>query len=456
VELGAPLYVYGLLSALPALAGAIQVPAAYLIETYRRRKRVALAGFVGTRLFILLLVLVPVLFTDELAIALLLVAVLLQSVTSAVSGSAWNSIIRDLLPQDGMGAFFSRRHKLTVALSIPLSLGAGWFVTWWAETNPDSVLEGYSALFAVGLLAGLGSLYFVSRTPEPAMPAVTGPVEFRELVARPFRDPDFRTLMWFLGAWTFAMGIATPFFTVYLLRRLGFDMAFVVTLTVLSQFADVAFSRIWGTLADRFSSKAVLRVSGPLVLASTLLWLFTGTPELHRFTVPLLVGIHVLRGVSMAGVTMATGSIAMRLAPAGRATPYLAANSLVGALAGGVAPLIGGAVAGLFEFYRFTVTLELAGPGGGFSVPAFYLQGMDFAFVLAFLVGIYAMHRLTFVAEADVGRVIVVQHLLAEMRRPMRSFSGFDDVVELLYVPLGAIRRVRRRRPAEESDDDDR
>lgn len=158
----------------------------------------------------------------------------------------------------------------------------------------------------------------------------------------------------------------------------------------------------------------------------------------------------------MAGVTLATGSIAMRLAPQGRATPYLAANSLVTALAGGVAPLVGGAVVGLFEFYHFTVSLKLPGLGGGVSVPAFYLQGMDFAFVLAFIVGFYAMHRLTFVAEADVDRGVVVQHLLAELKRPIRSFSGFDDAVELLYVPFGAIRRVRRRRPPEETDDDDK
>lgn len=445
VTFGAPLYVFGLLAALPALAGIVQVPAAYVVEKYRARKLVTFAGFAATRVFVLLLAAIPLFFGGEIGILLILAVVTLQSTSSAVGASAWNSLVRDLVPQDRMGGFFSRRQKLTVGLSIPLSLGAGWFVTWWANANPGRVLEGYSLLFFAGFLAGLGSLYFIWRTPEPPMPTAVDPPAFLEMIAVPFRDRNFRNLMGFLGAWGFAMAIASPFFTVYLLQRLGFDMSFVITLTVLSQLATVVFVQIWGRLADRFSNKAVLGVSGPLVLGSTILWLFTSMPDTHRFTVPLIVAIHVLRGMSMAGVTLATGNIAMRLAPKGQGTAFLAANSLVGALAGGVAPLVGGAVAGAFELHRFTITLNWESPAGVYSVSAFHIQGMDVAFILAFLVGIYAMHRLSAVVESEpVERSVVVKNLVAEIKRPILTFTAVDGAFEALDFPLGALKQTRR------------
>lgn len=55
-------------------------------------------------------------------------------------------------------------------------------------------------------------------------------------------------------------------------------------------------------------------------------------PEKHMFTFPLLIIIHIFMGISMAGVTLASGNIGLKLAPKGGATAYLAANSLVNSL----------------------------------------------------------------------------------------------------------------------------
>ena len=441
----APLYVFGLLAALPALAETLKVPAAYVIERYRKRKRIALLAFGGTRLSVLALAAIPLFVDPRLGIALILGVIMLKSAFSAVAGAAWSPMVRDLVPDHEMGGFFARRQKLTVGISIPLSLAAGWFVTQWAEWSPARELEGYSLLFVAGFLAGALGLYFVWLTPEPAMPEFVEPTVFREMVTTPFRDENFRNLMVFLGSWGFAMAIATPFFTVYLLTRIGLDMSVVILLTVLSQIANVAFVEIWGKLADRFSAKAVLGVSGPLVLGTTILWLFTLMPETHRFTMGLLVAIFVLRGMSMAGVSLATGTIAMRLAPQGRGTSFLAANSFVVALAGAVGPLMGGAIAGAFEDRRFTITLTWEAPNGVVAIPAIHLQGMDFAFISAFLVGIYAMHRLTLIEEGVyIERSVVVQNLFEEIKRPVGSYTTASGVVEILDYPLDTMRQTRR------------
>lgn len=124
---------------------------------------------------------------------------------------------------------------------------------------------------------------------------------------------------------------------------------------------------------------------------------------------------------------------------------YLAANSFVAALAGGIGPLLGGAVAGAMELHRFSITASWESPSGVVSVPAFDLQGMDFAFILAFGVGVYAMHRLSLVAEGEpVERSAVVQTLLAEVKRPVVSFTTASGATDILEFPFNAVRQTSR------------
>jgi MFS family permease len=450
LDLGASLYVIGLLAAIPAFAQLASVGGTYLVETYRTRKPIALLGLGGVRVCILCIAGIPLLLAGrrDVALSLVLTFVGLQGVFGAAGGSAWNSLLRDLVPQEQMGAFFSRRQRLSLLLGVPLSLLAAAFVNRWPARFPEAELAGYSILFVAGCGAGLVGLYYLWRTPEPPMPPPEPRTDFLALLARPFRDRNFRRLIAFLGSWHLAISLSAPFFTVYLLERLGYPMAWVVGLGVLSQLSNAAFAPIWGRLSDAYSNKAVLGVGGPLVLAGTALWLFTGNPAPHGLTLVVLVAVHALLGISMSGVTLATGNIGMKLAPRGRGTAYLTAIGLVGSLTAGVGPLLGGAIAGAFASHRLLLTLSWEAPAGGFSIPAIYLQGIDFAFLMAILVGVYSLHRLSLVEEDGRGAPPeVADHLLAEVRRPFLSFTtvgGFAHFVAL-SIPHALPRRRRRR-----------
>lgn len=455
LSFGASLFVVGLLAALPSLAQLAQLPAAYAVERYRTRRRVALVALLGVRTCIFGLALVPLLLSGAAGLAAVLGLTLLQGVFSASVGSAWNSWLRDLVPQERFGAFFARRQRLTLTLGVPLGLGAGAFVARWADRFPARELQGYSVLFFVGFLAGVVSFLFFLRTPEPRLPAVETRTPFRELLARPFRDDNFRNLVAFFASWNFAVALAGPFFTVFLLQRLGYDMSIVIALSVVSQLTSVAFSGIWGRLSDAFSNKAVLGVSTPLVLVGTLLWLFTAMPDPHAFTLPLLVVIHVVLGMANSGVGLATGNIGMKLAPRGEATPYLVASGVVGSLAAGVAPVVGGLAANFFAPYRLVLSLDWEGPSRLLSVNAFHLQGMDFVFVLSALVGVYAVHRLSLVVEeGEIERSVVVTRLLAEVKRPLLAFSTTGGLSDRFYSPFLPT-RPRGEAPRERREDDD-
>jgi len=296
----------------------------------------------------LLIAIIPLLFPHQASLSLLLMAMALNGAFAAVGNSSWNSWMRDLVPQDRLGSFFSKRMSLTTALGIALNLAAGVYIDHWKKLFPGYELRGYSILFFLGFLAGMLGVYFISTIPEPRMAPIEKKTRFVRLIFRPFKDANFKNLIMFLGSWNFAVNLAAPFFTVYMLKRLQMDMSFIIALAVLSQLTSLSFLRIWGRFSDRFSNKSVLGVGGPLFLLCILAWTFTTMPEKYVLTIPLLVAIHIFTGISMAGVTLASGNIGLKLAPKGQATAYLAANSLVNSLAAGSAPVLGGKFADFF------------------------------------------------------------------------------------------------------------
>jgi MFS family permease len=453
LKLGASNLMIGLLAAIPPLAQLVQIPAIYLIEKYRIRRAITVYATASSRIFWLVIALIPFLFSIEAGLVFLIVALFLYAAFGAVGGSSWNSWMHDLVPQDRLGAFFSRRMSFAAGLGIPLSLAAGFYIDYWKKLFPDYELYSYSILFFFGFLAGVLGVYFISTIPEPRMAPIEGKPNFFKLILQPFKDANFKNLIMFLGSWNFAVNLAAPFFTVYMIKRLQLDMSFIIALLVLSQLTSLAFLRIWGRFSDHFSNKSVLGVSGPLFMVCILAWTFTTLPEKYVLTIPLLVAIHIFMGISTAGVTLASGNIGLKLAPKGHATTYLAANSLVNSLMAGTAPVLGGRFADFFAGRKLAWTLTYTSPTGELVIPTLHFQQWDFFFFLAFLIGIYSIHRLAMVKEVgEVEEKIVVYELISEVKRPLRTFSTAGGLRHMVQFPFAIIRttfekvRVRNNR----------
>jgi MFS family permease len=440
LKLGASNLVIGLLAAIPPLAQLLQIPSIYLVEKIRNRRAISMTASAGSRVFWLLIASIPLLFSREASLTLLLIAILLNGSFTAVSNCSWNSWMRDLVPQDRLGAFFSKRMSLSVGLGIALSLAAAFSIDYWRRMFPEFELYGYSILFAMGFLAGMIGIYFISTIPEPRMALVEGKTHFFSLLSRPFRDANFKELIMFLGSWNFAVNLAAPFFTVYMLKRLQLGLSVIIAFTVLSQIMNLAFLRIWGRFSDRFSNKSVLGVSGPLFMGCIIAFTFTAMPEKHIFTLPLLILIHIFMGISMAGVTLASGNIGLKLAPKGQATAYLAANSLVNSLAAGIAPVLGGKFADFFAARQLSLMFKWTSPGRELTFQTFHFQHWDFFFLFAFLIGLYCIHRLTRVKEVgEVEEEIVVRELITQVRRDMRNLSTVGGLCQMVNFPISVV-----------------
>ena len=447
LQMGASNFVIGLLAAIPALTQLAQIPSVYLVEKVRNRRAITVYASFISRGFLFFIATIPFLFdSSSPRLNLLIIALFLHTLFAAIGGSGWNSWMQDLVPQQRLGAFFSRRLFLATILGIALSLLAGIYIDCWKELFPGYGQYGYSAIFFLGFFAGMLGVYFIAAIPEPRMAQLDEKMRFLRMLSQPFKNTNFRNLMMFMGSWSFAVNLAAPFFTVYMLKRLELDMSFIILLMVLSQIANLIFLQTWGAFSDRFSNKSVLGVSGPLFIICILAWTFTTLPGKHALTIPLLIAIHIFLGISTAGVTLASSNIGLKLAPRGQATAYFAATGVINSLAAAVAPILGGKFVDIFAQYELSWTLRWIGPQKDVSFQALNFQHWDFFFFLAFLIGLYSIHRLAMVKEVgEVKEKIVINQLISEIRRPLRNFSTVAGLRHVIYLPFMRIAREMKK-----------
>jgi MFS family permease len=448
LSLGASNVVVGVIAAVGPLAQILQLPSILLIERYRKRKLLALYAATISRAMWLLIALVPWIVPRAYWIPSFLVLLLVHFAAGNLAGCAWNSWVRDLVPMPVFGTFFAKRLGLATFIGAVLSV-AGAIAVDEGTRQLGSPMGAYSCIFVFAAASAMVSLYFIGRMPEPVMPEPSG-TTLREILRQPLLDAKFRAVLVFLAWWNFAVNFAAPFFAVYMLRELELSMIWVIGLSVLSQMVNVAFFRLWGGLADRFSNKSVLVVAGPLFILSFLVWPFTAMPEKYFLTIPLLIGIHVLAGISTAGVTLCTGNLAFKFAPYGKATAYLAVNALVSGVMATIAPLLAGFTGDYFQDRELQISLrwiDLSAGATKFDVPTVDVSGLDFVFLLAAVFGAIAIHRLLAVQEeGEVEETIVRQELLLQMGRMARQVSTVAGVRQIVNFPFGTLRQWRRRR----------
>jgi MFS family permease len=325
-------------------------------------------------------------------------------------------------------------------------LAAAFFADYWkGQGSAGSESMGYTIPLIFGALTlGLASPLFMSLMPEPLMQPTPGPQpSLLSSIATPFRDKNYRYLLRFLFLWGLAINLATPFFAVYMLQRLGLPLSAVIGFSVLSQATNIMFLRIWGNLADRVGIKAVLSVCVSLYLLVVLGWVFTTMPERYFLSIPLLIILHILAGIAVAGVSLTTGTIGLKLAPQGQATYYLSGAAIALNLGAGLGPLLGGLFADFFTVREFSVNFTWIDPSRAIELPALSLTGFDFLFGITFMLGLLTLPLLSALREEGEGsKELVLESLYAPMRDLSRPMSSIPALSFIGQFPFSYLRRV--------------
>ena len=441
--LGASHAAVGVLAALGPATQVLQLPTVTFLERQGRRKAVCWWAAFGGRTAWLAVLAIPAL-SRGLWMPALFATVLLTAAFATVSAAAWNAWIPDVLPADARNQIVARRLALATAVGAVLTLLAGAGVDRLEEVVADPT-AGYRIVLAVGAVAGLIGLVPLARIPEPLMPPRPRR-PWRDVLAGPLRNRTFRSLVGFLAVWTFAANLSAPFFSVYLLQRVGLSIGMVLALSVLSQLTSAFVLGAWGRVADRFSALTALRVAVIGFLLSVAAWPVASRLAPAGLVLLALAIIHVIAGLATAGVTLCTTTVAMEIAPPSEAGGYLAANGIVSGVAAALAPVVAGFVADWLEPQRLSVTVAWTAPRHGIALAPIDFQGLDFLFVATVLLGLYAVHRLLAVPEqAPADRAVVAalaDAVREQMPHPFRAMTTVPALRDLVHLPLGLLGRL--------------
>ena len=448
LALGANNLEVGIIAALPFLTQVMRLPAVLLVELFRARKALGWPAFALMQLVWLPIGLVPLLLDTpgKLAVFLVIAFLGVHGTLNALWVTTSNTWMRDLVPPDRLASYFGRRLAMvTIAISV-IGLAGGFFVRWW-----EGIAQPYEAVFAFSflLIGGVGvfgtfGAFAMSRAVEPMMPPSSQSSQSpAQMLLAPLRDPNYFRLIKFLFVWSLISNLAIPFFAVYMLKVIGLSLPAVMGLTALGQISNVLFVRVWGSFADRVGSKTVLSLSASLYLLVIIGWVFTIHPERYFLTMPLLVTLHLLGGAAAAGVTLTVNTLAIKVAPEGRAVPFSGVAGMMFGLGSGIGPILGGLVADYFSVRSLDLSVTWSAPGGITDLPAVSLSGFEFLFGMAFVLGLLSLNLLAPLREeGEVSRDTALAELMAGMAPAARAVSSIPGLNMVSSLSYGYLRHI--------------
>ena len=159
------------------------------------------------------------------------------------------------------------------------------------EPHSHGLTLGFAITFISAVLFGMLSLRYLNRISEARVNPVIDNRPFHRHLGLPFKEANFRRFLLFAFVWSFSVYFASPFFTLYFLRDLGFSYSFVAVLGMISSFADLMGMQVWGKISDRVKNKAVIQVASWVAVFLPLAWV---TVKPHSLFMPIF--LHVVGG----------------------------------------------------------------------------------------------------------------------------------------------------------------
>ena len=417
----------GILAALPTATNIFQLISIWLSRRFASRRVICVVlsslarlPLVLTGIFILLM--------KDFSVTILLLFLFMYYLFGSVSGPVWNAWMKDMIPENRLGSYFSRRTSYMQWLNVGLGICIAIFLDYVKANHTNFELDVYGYMFVIGGIAGIFGAAVLLKGPEPRSVVSSG--NFLELLRKPLADPNFRRMLLFNSLWLFAINIASPFFTVFMLKVMGMSLSYIFILTVLSQISSIFTIRIWGRYADRFSNKNIIALGGPLYIGCLIGWCFVGLNSSLLVNTVLLVFIHIFLGVANAGINLSITNISLKLSPQAESIIYLSTRNMVTSMFSGLAPIVGGILADYFSHRTLEVKLEWIGPNLGKSLHLIVLHQWNFLFLIGAFIALIALQILIGVREkGEVENEEILRIMRGNIKNNLKEYFLIGQII---------------------------
>ena len=323
-----------------------QLLAPMLSASLGDRKRLVVVGGLVEIGFRGLPLLVPFLVPEPYRLAALVAMVGLGLLSGYLVSPIYNTWIANVVPENIRARFTSRQTIVSTMVAMAAGFAIGQFLDMFHGVG------GFVWVFAAGSIFGLLGYLNLLRAPFPKQEAAADErgTHLGDLLL-PFRDPNFRRVALFYGLWTFALGLAGPLYSVFMLDRLRISYTEISIFNAFFMLASIASYRFWAGLIDRFGARPVLQILMTPAAFLPCVWAFNQPDAYHLVPVAL-----ILSGVLFSGIAVGVNPLLYGLLPQGeKRTVYLAAWSVTVNLMGALGPLMSGLIVAQLEGLRFSV-----------------------------------------------------------------------------------------------------
>ena len=290
----------GLLATLPQLFGAfMQWAGALNMSRFKSRRRIILVAVLIQAVTFIPMTFLPIFFGKGTfpVLFLLLLTILYHGANGAVV-PIWNSLIGDLVPARIRGRFFGLRNRLTGMSTFFSLLTAGGTLYLFQKMGKLEI--GFLVIFLLAFFARLNSARWLAKYEDPMFQLSPEHIfTFRQFLRRSPHS-NFAKFVFFVGVINFGVAFSGPYFSLYMLRDLGFSYLEFTLVTGVSTITQFLTFRYWGGLSDRFGTKKILNVCGWGVSVVPMLWLFS--PRIFYLVIIQVYGGLVWSGFSLSAM----------------------------------------------------------------------------------------------------------------------------------------------------------
>ncbi|OGX38364.1 MAG: hypothetical protein A3C36_06215 [Omnitrophica WOR_2 bacterium RIFCSPHIGHO2_02_FULL_52_10] len=290
----------GLLNSLTNLvASASQLPSDTLTRHFRSRQ-VITAVFVFLQ-SVTLLLLAWIALAHVANLYLTIAVITCFSGFGAVVQPCWISMLSDMVSQHRRGKYFGWRTRRLGTTIIVSTLLTGLALYYFERLD---IALGFFCVFAAAAATRFLSFLYIRKMVDPPL-QFTQESHFNlwDFLSK-IKSSNFAQFVFFTAGVNFAVNLAAPFFTVFMLQDLALNY---IEFTLINLAAPVVLYTIierWGHHADLVGNIKVLRVVAPLFGLIPLLWI------VNQSTV-YLIGVEMLAGFLWAGFNLSSSNFIM-------------------------------------------------------------------------------------------------------------------------------------------------
>ena len=434
VLLNASNFQIGLLAALPILTNIFQLGSIWLVQKYKNRRAISVICSFLARVPLFVIGLLPLIFSTGTSVNVLLFFLFFHYFFTSVSGASWNSWFKDIIPEKILGTYTSRRTRMIQVLNVTLSLAVAMLIDHIKSDYPKYELTVYTIMFVLGGIVGMLGVYYLSQAPEPK--TTLEDEKLLKLFSKPLKDKNFRNLLTFHSFYAFATSLALPFFVVYMMKTIGLSFAWIIALGLLAKFGSIFSLKFWGAFSDKYSNKTIISICAPTFITCILSWTFVAMTPNKQASIILLIIIHIVSGVSAAGIDLAISNLAVKLAPKNEAIAYISARNIVVAVFSAVSPMIGGLMADFFSTHHLIWNIAWQGPAGVSTFRLLELQNWNFFFVISAVLALLSIRLVKKIKEdGEVQKETVTIVMRKSVRRGIRKNISTEGIKERMTHP---------------------